>query len=411
MSSNGIPTASPSTQASDQLPTQPGQTLNNGRYEVHRKLGSGIYSTTWLVSDTRSDEIGATSKYYAAKILTIEGSREHIDGSSRELEFLQQIAACEDVNSLPVLHDHFEESGPLGTHLCFIMNLLNSDVSTFRRSSPTKSLPAYTVKKILTHTLEGLIQLHELNIIHTDLKLDNILFSRVGSDKDVDSELKSNPAIADSELEMEGKNYPLFRSQPLPHGHAWDASPSQAEAMQFTIIDLGQAQRAGEQPTVDEFSAYSLRAPELILRSDFGPKIDIWALGCLTFEMLTGRWLFAPEEGGDDWSLEDDHLAKMLELTGERFSPAMLERAQLRSKYLDAQGNLLRLELIPGQSIEAALAVYKTMPTSEVAGAASFIRACLKFEPSDRASAKELKLHPWLTGSSCAQRAIDATSG
>lgn len=76
-------------------------------------------------------------------------------------------------------------------------------------------------------------------------------------------------------------------------------------------------------------------------------------------------------------------------------------------------GNLLRLELIPGQSIEAALAVYKTMPTSEIDGAASFIRACLKFEHSDRASAKELKLHPWLTrtGSNCAQRAIDATSG
>jgi serine/threonine protein kinase len=41
------------------------------------------------------------------------------------------------------------------------------------------------------------------------------------------------------------------------------------------------AQRAGEQPTVHMFSAYSLRAPELLLRSDFGPKVDIWALGCL----------------------------------------------------------------------------------------------------------------------------------
>lgn len=114
----------------------------------------------------------------------------------------------------------------------------------------------------------------------------------------------------------------------------------------------------------------------------------------------------------------------MLELTGERFSLAMLERAQLRSKYLDEQGasvtsrctpsaalssssppfagNPLRLELIPRQSIEAALAVYTTMTASEIAGATSFIRACLKFEPSDRASAKELELHPWLTGSSCA---------
>jgi serine/threonine-protein kinase SRPK3 len=46
---------------------------------------------------------------------------------------------------------------------------------------------------------------------------------------------------------------------------------------------------------------------------------------------------FAPQEG-EDWSLEEDHLAKMLELTGERFSPAMLERAQRRSEYLDEQG-------------------------------------------------------------------------
>jgi serine/threonine-protein kinase SRPK3 len=52
---------------------------------------------------------------------------------------------------------------------------------------------------------------------------------------------------------------------------------------------------------------------------------------------LTGHWLFAPQEG-EDWSLEEDHLAKMLELTGERFSPAMLERAQRRSEYLDEQG-------------------------------------------------------------------------
>jgi serine/threonine protein kinase len=46
------------------------------------------------------------------------------------------------------------------------------------------------------------------------------------------------------------------------------------------------AQRAGEQPTVDEFGAYSLRAPELILRSDLGPQVDIWALGCLVVSFL-----------------------------------------------------------------------------------------------------------------------------
>lgn len=53
--------------------------------------------------------------------------------------------------------------------------------------------------------------------------------------------------------------------------------------------------------------------------------------------MLTGRWLFAPE-AGSDWSLEDDHLAKMVELTGEKFSAPMLQRAQFRDQYFDENG-------------------------------------------------------------------------
>ena len=40
------------------------------------------------------------------------------------------------------------------------------------------------------------------------------------------------------------------------------------------------AQRAGEQPTADCFGAFALRAPETILQSDFGPGVDIWAVGC-----------------------------------------------------------------------------------------------------------------------------------
>lgn len=56
------------------------------------------------------------------------------------------------------------------------------------------------------------------------------------------------------------------------------------------------------------------------------------------FELLTGRWLFHPEDGGEDWSIEEDHLAKMLELTGERFSDAMLQRSHRRDDYFDKAG-------------------------------------------------------------------------
>jgi serine/threonine-protein kinase SRPK3 len=35
------------------FPARPGLLLNNGRYEILRKVGRGQFSSTWLVSDSR----------------------------------------------------------------------------------------------------------------------------------------------------------------------------------------------------------------------------------------------------------------------------------------------------------------------------------------------------------------------
>lgn len=55
------------------------------------------------------------------------------------------------------------------------------------------------------------------------------------------------------------------------------------------------------------------------------------------FELLTGAWLFDPE-GGEDWQVEDDHLAKMLEITGEQFDAEVQGKAQLGSHYFNNAG-------------------------------------------------------------------------
>ena len=51
--------------------------------------------------------------------------------------------------------------------MCFVMNLLSTDVSSFRRSAPNKALKPYIVKNIICQVLEALMQLHSLDIIHT----------------------------------------------------------------------------------------------------------------------------------------------------------------------------------------------------------------------------------------------------
>ena len=54
---------------------------------------------------------------------------------------------------------------------------------------------------------------------------------------------------------------------------------------------------------------------------------------------MVGRWLFHPEDGGEDWSIVDDHLAKMMELTGQlAFPKDVLDRAKRRDGYFDAHG-------------------------------------------------------------------------
>jgi hypothetical protein len=56
-----------------------------------------------------------------------------------------------------------------------------------------------------------------------------------------------------------------------------------------------------------------------------------------TFELLTGRWLFHPE-AGETWRVEDDHLAKMAELTGDDFSDKILTKSRKRDEYFDQTG-------------------------------------------------------------------------
>jgi serine/threonine-protein kinase SRPK3 len=53
--------------------------------------------------------------------------------------------------------------------------------------------------------------------------------------------------------------------------------------------------------------------------------------------LLTGRQTFDPQ-GGDGFSVDDEHLSRMLELTGQAFSPSMLDRSELRDKFFNNDG-------------------------------------------------------------------------
>lgn len=58
------------------------------------------------------------------------------------------------------------------------------------------------------------------------------------------------------------------------------------------LADLGSARRSLRQG--DLLGSREYTAPEVLVGSPLGPKVDLWALGCCLVEMLCGRFLFDP---------------------------------------------------------------------------------------------------------------------
>ncbi|KAF9514809.1 hypothetical protein BS47DRAFT_1328588 [Hydnum rufescens UP504] len=375
------------------FPARPGLVLDDGKYRILRKLGWGQHSSVWLVHGLQF----TPKRFFAVKILTAAATHSHHAGHRHELELLDSIKDAR-FSYLARLHDDFELSGPHGQHLCLVMNLLGTSVQTLRMSTPTQTLAVHSVKTIIALLLEGLTELHNLGIVHTDIEADNILFRVNAQEAIIAPILASEPLAIEGSFELKGQSYPILHSQPITPCVRWDDDQLRAENWSISLINLGHGLHPGKDPLPIRVSPPELRSPEMILGAGYNTKLDIWALGCLTFELLTGVLLFAPE-GNSDWSYEDDHLAKMHELTGDSFSKSFLDRAALSKDYFEPDGTLARIPDLTPTPIESILQQYSALLLEEdLKPAADFIRACIRIDPEERPPAETLVGHEWMRG-------------
>lgn len=190
-------------------------------------------------------------------------------------------------------------------------------------------------------------------------------------------------------------------------------------------MSLGAAQLVGRTPTVSVIQPVALRAPEIILGGGFDTSADIWNFACLVsgiscavaadaigyelttclaatqiFELLTGAWLFSPGTAGPI-SPEDDHLRLMMEVTQQRFSDDFLARCANASHFFDHDGNLLRAANIEPVSLASALQNYAVLSHGQFDLCVDFLSRCLRLDPNERATAKELLNHEYLKGAGC----------
>ena len=202
--------------------------LVDRRYRLEAPIADGGMSTVYLATDTRLD------RHVALKLLspTLAGDNSFV--SRLELE-AKSVARLSHPGVVQVFDHGFDDG-----HAFLVMELVPG--GTLREILDERGpMPAHVVMSVLRPMLGALAEAHGNGLIHRDIKPENILVSTNNSVK-----------LAD-----------------------------------FGLVRAVAESRSTSQNVVMGTAAYL--APEQIATGDTDPRSDLYSLGIVAFELLTGR--------------------------------------------------------------------------------------------------------------------------
>uniref|UniRef100_T1J352 non-specific serine/threonine protein kinase n=1 Tax=Strigamia maritima TaxID=126957 RepID=T1J352_STRMM len=232
-----------------------------------------------------------------------------------------------------------------------VFEVLGQNLFDLLVNTACSGFPLVYVKSITRQVLEALDYLHTTcNIIHTDIKPDNICVS------DIDI------------------------------GHLSDKT----HHVSVTIADLGNSCWVDEK-FCDLIQSSSFRCPEVLLEEDYGTSADIWSTACLAFELATGWHLFPSHP--DNREEAENHLVLILELLG-----GIPKRKILKNwgKFFTKKGKIRHCPKVNARGICKELVDYHNWNVREAGPFADFLLPMLAIDPNNRSSAKDALLHKWL---------------
>mmetsp|Transcript_28279 Transcript_28279/g.39318 ORF Transcript_28279/g.39318 Transcript_28279/m.39318 type:complete len:485 (-) Transcript_28279:51-1505(-) len=408
------------------------------RFVMHRKLGWGQFSTVWLATDvTASYE--SQNKVLAVKIM--KSASEYFEAAQDEIDLLQKIAKAPDgpgKNYIVQMISNFELYGPHGTHLCIALELMGRSLLSYLRKSED-GLPIKTVKRLTFQMALSLHFLHDVtHIIHTDIKPENFLLSRrhpvdaksleaatidrLKAQKRDSFPLRQDNRISAASLKAmlkendgievsgmgEGKDNSFSGSprgmaskidedsafpEPVDLTRQTSTSTINTEDAEIKLCDLGNSCQEGHVHS-RIISTRQYRSPEVIIGAEVGTKTDMWSLGCLVFELLTGDYCFDPKESANV-TRDEHHLQLMMECLGE-IPKEFINEGKYCAEYFTKEGELLHTKVYGHWGLHLLLNRRYGLAEEDAKSAASVLESLMKFDPSERWSALDLVTSEWL---------------
>ena len=205
-------------------------TTLQGRYRIQRELGQGGMATVYLADDLRHE------RKVALKVLKPELAA--VVGAERFLAEIKTTANLQHPHILPLF-----DSGEADAYVFYVMPYVEGE-SLREKLNREHQLPVDEAVRIASEVADALQAAHEQDVVHRDIKPANILLSR------------GSPLVAD-------------------FGIALAVGVAGGDRLTETGLSLGTPHyMSPEQATGDQ---------------TVGPPTDIYALGCVLYEMLVGE--------------------------------------------------------------------------------------------------------------------------
>eukprot|EP00971_Amphidinium_carterae_P325527 6455838-Amphidinium_carterae.1 len=137
-------------------------------------------------------------------------------------------------------------------------------------------LPAKDTAFYMAELLEALDTLHQLGLVHRDVKPDNMVLDTAGHLKLLDFGLCKDTSAFE---------------EPNTGGIKPTEQPMPSKSLALLPLDAIQRPAGGHLRLKTQVGTYEYMAPE-VLDSSYGKEVDLWALGIITFECINGFNMF-----------------------------------------------------------------------------------------------------------------------
>lgn len=429
---------------------------SGNRFLLIKRLGSGSYSSVWLtyrINNFKSNK--SIKNFYAIKIHNttdeLAGKKELLVNS--HFKKLQTPNVMLPMDEFVMVRRYKDEEL---RHICIVMDLMAcSTYDLIKKGSYKKGYPVEFVRKVTYDTLVALSDIHKMNLIHSDVKPENILLDGVSntdkelmekvlrkesilslmkfikktepnintSDEETDSDETDFDSDSSDETDDSGSivtedSYGADSRSGLVDSEDESEDSHNIEDIMFgglevdkkyidnphvCLTDMGTCVSPDSDKRKKYIQTKYYRSPEILLRLGYDQKSDMWALGCTIYELLTGEILFNPDN--QDFQRKKYQLELMTRKLGT-IPKEMIEKSHHKEVYFTDNCHLKGVKKISTDKTFHVLFNTVNDKTKNPKLANQFLDIVfqlLRYDSNSRPNADQALAHPLFEGLSVGQ--------